>query len=325
MTYEEVSNLLEINGKESPVFMPNELFTDLQKYISDSSHIAFGYSYLYLMHFLYRNCKYFNTEELIDTYAIKQVLGYSRNNRTMNYIIKKDGLLDEIGYLESTKNCPLSWSYSENDNEDLTFYMRSDVDEDTANILPSISKMYFLKYPVKAFERVREIVTDDGAIEELEMEGTFYDVSYTHSVPFEVFMFCMANKDLGVVAFYLYSYIKHNNDVFDGGYDVPMTKLSEDTGIARRTMIKYMDQLKSYRMIDFQHNQDYFVVGMFDEDRKASTYYANGYELFSDKPQPFEKMETMLREDYLKEKEKEAESRKMINNKVYMDISELPY
>lgn len=88
------------------MFLPNEIFDDLQGYITNGTHLAYVYIYYYLTHFLYRNCKYLNTEVFLDGNAIKQVLGYAESNRTMNYISKKGGLLDEIGYTESTKNIP---------------------------------------------------------------------------------------------------------------------------------------------------------------------------------------------------------------------------
>lgn len=324
MKVEEIKKVLSITGRESDIFLPNEIFSDLQGYIVDSTHIALAYSYSYLIQFLYRNCKYFNTEELIDVSVIKQILGYSKSNRTMNYITKKGGLLEEIGYLESTKNFPMAWSYENNSFEALSFFMASEMDKD---LLPPVPKMFFLKCPLKAFKRVVWHKKADGGIEEKEMEGTFYDVSNTHSVGFDVFMYCMANKDLGVVGFYLYSWLKHKNDLFDG-YDVPLSNLSAETGIARRTLIKYMDFLKGYNMIEHQFNQEYFVVGMFDKDRKATTYYTNSYSSFLDKPVPFEKMEVMKREEYLAIKKLEREEFEKSIPSVPMadiDIAQLPY
>lgn len=79
MNFYQIKSTLKITGKESKVFLPNEIFDDLQGYITNGTHLAYAYSYYYLTHFLYRNCKYLNTEVF----------------------------LDEIGYTESTKNIPL--------------------------------------------------------------------------------------------------------------------------------------------------------------------------------------------------------------------------
>lgn len=312
MNFEKIKVLLKITGKESDIFLPNEIFSDLQGYITNSTHVAFAYSYCYLTQFLYRNCKYFNTEVLIDGNIIKQVLGYSQSNRTMNYITKKGGLLDEIGYLESTKDFPLGWGL---ESGVLSFDMSSEMDK---HMLPSIPKMFFLKKPLKAFERVIQCKNADGGIEEIEMLGTFYDVSNTHSVDFNVFMYCMANKDLGVVGFYLYSWLKHKNDIFSG-YDVSYEKLSAETGIPRRTMIKYLNALKGYNLISFKFNQEYFVLGeMEDEDRRATTYYTNSYYSFYDEPMPFKKMAVISSNDYFEKKESQK-------NEIKVTMEQLPF
>lgn len=321
MKIEEIKLLLGIKGKESEIFLPNEIFSDLQGYITDSTQLAFAYSYSYLTQFLYRNCKYFTTKELIDGNVIKEILGYSKSNRTMNYITKKGGLLDEIGYLESTKDFPVSWDFKKDAGEGLSFFMSSEVDKD---MLPTIPKMFFLKRPIKAFERTILHIKKDSVVVEGDIEGTFFDTSNTHSVDFDIFAYCMANKKLGVVAFYLYSWLKHKNDMFNG-YDVPISKLSAETGIARRTLIKYMDFLKGYQMISYKFNQEYFVVGMFDKDRKATTYYTNEYAFFLDKPKSFKKMKVMNRAEYLAIKKQEKKDFEIIIPKIEIEMSELPY
>ena len=101
------------------------------------------------------------------------MLGYAESNRTMNYITKKGGLLDEIGYTESTKDIPLGWELK--DIEGLTFTMATDMPKE---MLQPISKMLFLKKPLKAFDRTfdRTILKQDKETNQLieeEVQGTF--------------------------------------------------------------------------------------------------------------------------------------------------------
>lgn len=322
----EINKLLNITGKESAIFMPNEIFSDLQGYITKSTEVAYAYSYTYLCHYLYRSCKYFNTEKLINGNVIKEILGYSETNRTMNYITKKGGLLEEIGYLESTKEYPMTWEYknatTNGGGEGLSFYMSSNEDK---QFLPPMSKRFFLKRPVKAFERVILTQKEDGSFIEDEREGTFYDVANTHTVDFKVFMYCMANEKLGVVAFYLYSWLKHKNDIFSKGYDVPIDKLASETGLTRRTLLNYMDLLKGYRMITFKFNQENYVVGMFAKDRKATTYYTEDYFDFLSKPEPFKKMKVMPRGEYLEIKKKERDEEHTKKPRIVIEESDLPF
>ncbi|MEK4387533.1 hypothetical protein MKZ25_17455 [Solibacillus sp. FSL W7-1464] len=302
MNFAEIKSVLEINGKESQVFLPNEIFDDLLDYLKSGTQVAYAYNYLYLTQFLYRNCKYFNIKALIDVKMIKQVLGYSESNRTMNFITKKGGLLDNIGYTESTKDFPLGWDFKKAEGEALSFSMASDMPKE---MLPPIPKMFFLKKPLKAFERT--ILKQDKETNELveeHIQGTFYDVSNTHSVDFDVFMYCMANEELGTVGFYLYSWLKHNNDIF-GGYDVSYEKLCAETGLARTTMIQYLNALKAYFLVRFKFNQEYFVIGMTEGERMATTYYTNDYFCFNDEPEPFKKMMVMTNADYLQGKTSE--------------------
>ena len=316
MTYEEISKVLEINGKESDIFLPNEIFSDLQPYITDSSHIAYAYSYTYLTHFLYRNYKYLYTQKLLDGNVIKKILGYSQSNRTMNYITKKGGLLDEHGYTKSTKNYPNIYQFEEGFASLLAA-------ESIGDVLPLVvPKMFFLKYPLLAFDRVLKLEVE-GQIEEKKIAGTFFDKTNTHSVPFKVFLYCMSNKELGVIAFYLFCWFKYRNDMFGGGYDVPLSKLSKETGIKRRSLIKYMDLLKGYRMIDFIHNQNFFVLGALKEDRKATKYIANDINNFSEEHKSYKKMDVQLREEYFKLKAEQEEKMKGTINKVNIRISEL--
>lgn len=311
MNFYQIKSTLKITGKESKVFIPNEIFSDLQGYITNGSHVAYAYSYYYLTHFLYRNCKYLNTKVFLDGAVIKQVLGYSESNRTMNYITKKGGLLDNIGYTESTKDIPLGFELKE--IEGLTFTMAFDMPKE---MLQPIPKMFFLKKPLKALERtILKHNVETNQIEEVETQGTFYDVSNTHSVDFNVFMYCMGNESLGTTGFYLYSWLKHKHDIFRNGYDVSYEKLSAETGLPKRTMIKYLNALKGYNLISFKFNQAYYVINMTEGDRMATTYYTNSFSSFYEEPKPFKKMMVISNKEYLQLKK----------NEIKVSMEQLPF
>lgn len=302
MNYREISNLVEFNEKyESKNFIVNEVFEDLKSNISSASHIAFSYSYLYLVQWLYRQAKYFNVKETIDNSKLKEILGYDKNNRTVNYLIKKDGLLDKINYLETTRDYPVSWTFTK--DEPLEFLMSSDLDfEEGKEYLPTMPKRFYLKKPLKGFDDRTVVIKG----EETEASGVFYQIDCTHNIPFEVFMYCMSKEDLGCVAFYLYSYLKHRNDIHVSGVDVSLDNLAKETGISRRTVNKYIGLLKSYKMIDFKHNQEFFVIGMAEGDRMSNTYITRDYDFFSEEHVPYHRIEVKSNEfyvDYLKGRE----------------------
>jgi len=115
MTYAEMEQLLQFNEHESKIFMPNEIFGDLQKNIDNPSHIAFAYSYIYFVTWAYRYAKYGTVNELIDQKFIKKILGYNPTYKNLDYLIKKDGILEQIGYIRTEKDFPIAYSYDEID------------------------------------------------------------------------------------------------------------------------------------------------------------------------------------------------------------------
>jgi hypothetical protein len=333
MKYEEIERLLQYNsfkGYESDLFMPNEIFTDLKNHIENTPHIAFAYSYTYLVTWLYRHFKYTNVKAGgLTNSDIKEILGYKPETRSVNKLITKNGLLDKIGYTETTRNFPVSVTVEDGS---LEFTTVSEIDDksnpaysyegSTEKIMrTNIPNNYTIKYPVKAFKRT--LIRADN---ELELEGTFYDVDYTHNIPFEVFMYSMSNEDIGCTGFYLYAYLKHKNDIYANGYDVSLENLANETGIAERTLDKYLGMLKGYKMIEFQHNQEFFVIGL--KDRKPNTYTTNEYISFKDKPVPFQTIPIIKKKDYFKMmKQKEEELDDLFGNPDQIDIplEQLPY
>lgn len=324
--YEELSKLLKYNDElESKLYMPNEIFEDLINNVKNTPHIAFAYTYIYLITWLYRYCKYYGGNDVISNSSIKSFLGYSPDTRTINYLIKKNGLLDKIGYTITDRDMPISVDH---DGEELNFSLISELDDkskETYSYESSAEKYlrdtfpmnFTFKYPVKAFERM---IDEDGKIG----YGTFYEVDNTHLIPFDIFLYCMTNENINCTGFYLYAYLKHKNDIY-GGYDVSLENLVEETGIAERTLDKYLGMLKKYKMIDFKHNQKFFAIGMRKEDRMANTYYTNEYHDFSDKPVPYNKIEIVKKEDYLKMIKKEEEEKRGEDWGSQITTAELPF
>lgn len=302
MTYDEIYRLIKYDDRDEKLFMPNEIFEDLKKNVTKTVHIPFAYTYIYFVTWLYRYTKNITTGNVIDNSKIKEVLGYNSKNQTLNYLIKKDGLLDKIEYLKSIRDFPVGWSFSTYKNEELEFQLFSEMKDYTEH-LPSVSSRFFIKYPIKGFTRIKTEMNKEQELIEYEEIGTFYDVSNTHDISFEVFMYCMSNSDIGCTGFYLYSYLKHKNDLFISGYDISLEKLSKETGITSRTVARYIGLLKSYNLINFRHNQDYYIENLPFEERRPNTYITNSCFLFSDSKIPYNRINYMSEENYLKLKQ----------------------
>ncbi|MFB5281918.1 hypothetical protein [Peribacillus sp. Hz7] len=300
MKYQEITDLLRFNENESNVFMPNEIFEDLQNNMKKGVHIPVAYSYYYLITWMYRHAKY--GELQIDNKKIKEILGYNADTKGIDYILKKNGLLDTMGYTETVKDFPVVWELSE--DEGLTFTLLSEMDDYfQEEIKGNISRKYTIKFPVKGFERTYD---EEGNVEQW---GTFFELDNTHGIPFEVFMYCMDNDKIGCTGFYLYAFLKMNNQIFRGAYDIPMKTLSEKTGLPYRTMADSLSNLRQYKMVEGIHNQEYFCLAMEDYKRKANSYITNKFESFTDQPVEYEKMKVLESKEYYKLLEEQKEEK----------------
>lgn len=340
MNFEEIEELLQYNEKESKIFIPNEIFEDLinkfqklkpkekpTKTVTTSkgrgknkginiSHIAFAYSYYYLISWLYRYCKHLYGYDLIDNEKVKEILGYNATTKGIDYLIKNNGLLDTMGYIKKTKDIPISSNYDEFDG--LSFTLLSDLEEEMQKMIKEkLSRKYSIKYPIKAFERV---VDEEGNIEQ---EGTFFEFENTHCIPFEVFIYSMSNENIGTIGFYLYTFIKMMNDRYSTGWDVSIENLVRKTQLPESTLLKYLDIVKKYRMITTIHNQEYFCLALDPKDRKANTYIANDFDLFTYKPQAYQKIEILTANKHYEKVGKDLE--RITAKKIDIPLSELPY
>ncbi|MDE8562751.1 hypothetical protein PNH38_02500 [Anoxybacillus rupiensis] len=291
MNYAEMEQLLQFNDYESKIFMPNEIFGDLQKNIDNPSHIAFAYSYIYFVTWAYRYAKYGTVNELIDQKFIKKILGYNANYKKLDYLIKQNGVLEQMDYIRTTKDFPLSYSYDE--IEGLQFYYVDDFKEYTEYIKAlNVPKNYKIKFPVKAFYRDKE------SEEDYYEDGTFFYVDKTHLVPFEAFIFCMTNKDLGCTGFYLYAFLRCMNQIYSG-YTIPLETLEEKTAIKGRTLDKYLDALKKYNMIYCKVEN--FVIGLGKGEKIPNTYFTNEPTNFTDHARQYQKRKVMSLYTYRKQ------------------------
>lgn len=249
---------LQYYEKESKIFMPNEIFNDLKPLHSKgSSHVAFAYSFYYLISWLFRYCKYDKVNA--DMGFIKQVLGYNKDYKKLNYLTKKNGLLDEMGYALTSTDYPIAW----NMEDGLEFTYLSELDPESQKILRDARGRNFkIKYPVKGLWRSRESA-DEGY-----EDGTFFEVDQTHMIPFEVFIYCMENG-LGVTGFYLYSYLSYRCQWFEE-FNSSVERLGEDIGLSHNTTDKYVSRLVRHGLIDYKVNECVKIDGKYN--KKPSTF-----------------------------------------------------
>ncbi|HZH59584.1 MAG TPA: hypothetical protein VEY70_08420 [Metabacillus sp.] len=270
MNKKEIEELLAFTKHERKIFMPNEIFEDLVSCeIKNSSHIAFAYSFYYLASWLYRYTKYMDYEKY-NVKKLKQILGYSKSNKTLDYIIKDGGLLDSIDYTRSSTNPPML-NYFGDGYVKFTHY--SELKDDFKYIpIETNIRHSKIKEPLKGLHR------EECAKEEKILNGTFYEIENTHLISIEIFIECMSNKDIGCIGFYLYCFLKYKTDKFPMGVDISLEQITRQTGIKKTSRDKYLDMLKKYNFISCIPTD--FIVGMPKEYRRSSRYLVNDISRF---------------------------------------------
>src|SRR5690606_30679987 len=87
-------------------------------------------------------------EKKIGQPEIKSILNYSPNEKRLNYIIKRKGLLNAEGYTSPTSNYPVSWELKK--SEGLKFTMLYDFnEEEREHLSPDKSRNFFIQSPLK--------------------------------------------------------------------------------------------------------------------------------------------------------------------------------
>ncbi|WP_391116655.1 hypothetical protein [Psychrobacillus sp. L3] len=309
-TKKQLEEILNIKKGEHKLFMPNEIFEQLKGYVNEdgeyiegfydikhekvkrfksSTHIAYAYAYVYLAHYMYRYCKYYYyknyyTKVNIDEKMIKQILGFPSKSDTYTYITKKDGVLARLGYIRKESDKPIDiviledifikgkWEYSH-------VVMESDYLE----VYNSNNRNRKINYPVKAFFR------EPWAEEEGYENGTFIFVHNTHLIDIDVFTYCMADSDLGVNGFYLYSFISHKHDVFKGSFNCSIKKFVSSTGLGEKTVRTQLENLEKRNMIVNDH-KPYCLDKKDWQIAKSNTYGVLPYNKFISNSSEFKEM-----------------------------------
>lgn len=292
--------ILDVGKNEHKLFIPNEIFDQLKGYVNEegeyiegfydiegkkvkkfksSTHIAYAYAYVYLAHYMYRYCKYYyykdyHTRYDIDEKMIKQILGFPSNSDTFTYITKKGGVLDKLGYIKKDSDKPTDVVAIEDELKSGRWKVSHIVMEsDYPEVYISNSKNRKINYPVKAI--FREQWADEEGCE----NGTFFDVGNTHLIDIDVFIYCMADPDIGVNGFYLYSFLSHKNDIFKGMFDCSIKKFVSSTGLGIKTIRTQLDNLEKRNMITNDH-KPYCLDKKDWQKAKANTYGVLPYSEF---------------------------------------------
>lgn len=256
---EHLKDIHDIYGDVS-VRLPNDIFRRLQETIKNKNgstniqQVAFSYGYLAVTAFLYRYATHVNIERgtYVQNSDIKMLLGYSKTTKSIDKIIKKDGVLDAMGFTKTTTSYPIHFDYTKDvllNNTYLLNYTKSDddIEEETRVLLRTIVKNrnYEIKEPLFLFEKYGD-----------NDYGTVYDIRKTHEISvLEVLNFIESDL-LNNIDLLIYAYIKSRCKGYVN-HTKPMTlyKMIAEIGIDRSSFYEHIKVLKGCSLIDVTHKE----------------------------------------------------------------------
>ncbi|MEM5011890.1 hypothetical protein WKH57_14300 [Niallia taxi] len=289
LTKSELKSIVQYDYKdrENYLLMPNEvieiLINNEELSRTKAPHVAFAYTYLYLITWLYRYAKYGEmTLKNSKKSSLFMIIGISETSKEYDYIIKKGGILDRLGLTSTVSypQAPIKWYVNDEDGYGFPEFMHF-------NELSDESKQAILKGQTTRRNQIKEPLLATGLRKPLnneeEYNGTFYDggKEYTHMVDFKVFIECMTNPKLGYVAFYLYSFLKARTGA-ESVVTISLEGISKYSGLLPTTRDKYLKELKGFSLIG--SSPEDFCLGRGDYRTEPSMYWCNGAEKFRGEP-----------------------------------------
>lgn len=199
------------------------------------------------------------------TETVKVALGMSKNYKCVDYILKKGGVSDSIGLTQtvSVLETPSTWY----------------LDDDEFLHLINRKEYYESMLDFKIDEKVKNkkskkplLATEIRIIDNEEYGGTFNDKRMSFTVDFNIFIYCMERKELGLYGFYIYSFLKMQSFKYGGKFTLSRKYISEKTGLNELAIKRTMSELRQHNMInvDFGKNfgdgaktNEYLVIDEF--------------------------------------------------------------
>lgn len=281
--FEELKKEYKFKVNQNDLYFSNKHFKILSDLVSNGSikrsHLYFSFAYLYLTTYLFRYTKY--SEVIPSTKDIKKTLTHSSIDKKVDYLIKRGGVLDSEGLTFHTTNFPLSHEFNESGT--LVFTLLSDFNDITANYTSNWKKKMNInnnvgcKYNYLSFH---DDINDDNEFVVNSKRGTFYNSKFTTNIPFEVFLYCMSNSEVGLRGFYMYSYISFMNNISGKYLNRGIVSLGEALYMSKSSTQKVIYALREYNMVN-TIVADY-IFNKFEKDYKfdSNAYHTNDFDMF---------------------------------------------
>ncbi|MFS0905781.1 hypothetical protein AB3N02_22295 [Priestia aryabhattai] len=256
--YEHFNNIKNLYGNAS-VRLPNGIFKDLSQNIKNKNgstniqQVAFAYVYLVTIAILYKYAHFVDVDNgtYIQNSDIKELLGYNRKTKSIDQVIKKNGVLDELGLTASTKDYPIQF-FTHPEDKINNILLREFVT--VSDINPNYINYNKIKKTVK--NRNYEIkepmfLTTEYAGSDY---GTLYSIERTHQITINEFLKLVFDDEMDNIDFLLYGYFKAKCKGYeDDMKQLSLLKIISEVGMDRSTFYKHLDILKQKQYINVNH------------------------------------------------------------------------
>lgn len=275
--YEHFKNIERLYG-ECYVQMPNGIFRDLSDGIKNKEEaniqqISFAYVYLVTISFLYKYAHFVDLDNgtYIQNSDIKQILGYNKTTKTIDKLIKRGGILEDLGLISTTKKYPVYVEYTENKSENLSmreFVTIDMIDKNFSNYkkIKSIvkNKNYEIKEPTFFFQYKEDV-------------GSLYNYERTHKITLKEFINLVFEEDMDNIEILLYFFFKYKcYGLKRNMKSLALYKIILEIGISRDAFYKYLNNLKDRGFVNVSHKGWYVAGKKHNKNIEANEYYFKG-------------------------------------------------
>ncbi len=234
-----------------------EIFDDLLRWnnkgeIKKQQDVCFIFSYWWLINYLWKYAKY--GEYVIRVSDIKEMLNVSPTTKSYDYIIKKNGLLDNKEWTDNVTNYPIAYTYDGHIEFTMIHDIISSNDFERELYYQYYGKNYLVKMPLLAYERL-----DDDYLK----EGTIWSKEDVFTLTFREFDLCVNDPELGLLGFYLYAYIKLKYKMYgESVVGITYKEFEKYSGYKERKIRKVLYELKDMGFIHIDSNTERRIDGI---------------------------------------------------------------
>lgn len=256
----QFENLKYLYG-DCSVRIPNSIFRDLSEGIKkeegsiNSRHTSLSYAYLVTIAFLYKYTHYVDvdTDSYLQNRDLKLLLGYNTTSKTIDKVIKKDGILDKLEMTKSTRDYPIRFNVDGTEEingiplREITTISEIDEDDVCYEYIKKTVKNrnYEVKIPL--------FMTGESPYSEY---GTFYSIERTHDITISELISFIFDDELDNTAFFIYGYIKSRCKGHKGNKkNMTFYKMMIELGITQKTFHDRLDILVSKNYINVKRNK----------------------------------------------------------------------